>query len=151
MITNGGKPKGFKITPREAELDLAGTDLQGATIKVNLDVPLEDFLDILTSVESVATSTTQEAVELLTRFGEFVVIEWDLIDQNDEPIPSTGTGMKLLPGRIGFLIVAQWVSLIQGVAAPLEQDSENGVLSEAELLVMGESSKSLPSFDGLDL
>lgn len=56
--------------------------------------------------------------------------EWDLLDDDDRPIPCDLAGLRSLEFGHAKAILTGWVKAITAVAGPLEQPSPNGGTSE---------------------
>lgn len=55
---------------------------------------------------------------------------WDLLDDDDQPIPCDLAGLRSLEFGHAKTILTGWIKAITAVAAPLEKPSPNGGTSE---------------------
>jgi len=105
--------KGFRLQKRTARLVFSG-DYEGAEIVVRLDVPVSVFIDIQ---DMVANNDQLRVFEI---FGEKVLAEWNLEDDDGQPLPATANGMKDVPLQFANLIIEQWVEVSTQPPDPLE-------------------------------
>jgi hypothetical protein len=69
-------------------------------------------------------SAQGEDQEVMARlFGQNVLMDWNLEDDDGQPIPADGDGMLAIPLELTNLIVQHWVEAVSGVPAPLEAPS----------------------------
>lgn len=73
-----------------------------------------------------------QAASQLERFGDEVLVDWNLNDKQDRPLPATGESMLRIPQALGFDLLARWIDATQGVSAPLVEPSPSGGQSPAE-------------------
>lgn len=126
----------FKIVPTTKIVEPSMDALEGAEVEVKADVSMGTLLALK---QLIADEETDKLTEV---FGDEILVAWNLTDEDDEPITATGAGMNVLPSQMAMNIINGWLETY-AVPDPLESESTNGALSEAELLEMGESSKSL--------
>lgn len=105
--------KGFRIQKRTARLVFSG-DYDGAEVVVRLDVPVGVFISIQ---DCVANS---EQLLVFDIFGEKVLTEWNLQDDEGRTIPATAEGMQEIPLNLANLIIEQWVEVTTQPSTPLE-------------------------------
>ena len=119
VALNGTKPtkKGFRIPERTARITFEGTDYDGAEIKLKLSVSFAQFIALRES----AMGEDQEFMARL--FGETVLMEWNLEDEDGQSLPADGDGMMAIPMDLTNLVVQHWVEAVSGISAPLEQPS----------------------------
>jgi hypothetical protein len=120
VTTNGTQPavrKGFRLPEKTARITFEGTDYDGAVIQLRLSVTFAQFIELRES----AQGEDQEGMARL--FGQNVLMEWNLDDDDGEPIPADGEGMLAIPLELTNLIVQHWVEAVTGVPAPLVETS----------------------------
>jgi hypothetical protein len=105
--------KGFRLEKRTARLVFSG-DYEGAEIVVRLDVPVGVFMSIQ---DMVANSDQLHVFEL---FGERVLEEWNLQDEDGQAIPATAKGMHDIPLHLANLMIEQWVEVSTQPSIPLD-------------------------------
>ena len=115
--------KGFKIPRRTVGMTFTG-DYEGAEIEAQLDVSIGMFLDIQELVSG------DKALEVFGAFGDSALISWNLLDDDGNPLPANGDGMRALPTAMGNLIIEQWMEAVANTPAPLGRPSRNGNTSE---------------------
>lgn len=150
MVNGATTTTGFRVVPRKDALDFTGTDLEGAVVTARIDVSMATFVEMQRLIEAIQPEDMRRLPELATRWGEDVLLEWDLEDQDGNAFPSTGEGMCLLPGRIALIIIAAWSQLLQEVPAPLDETSGDGSMSEEALTVLADASSSLVNSNAPD-
>ena len=109
--------KGFRVPEKTARITFAGTDYDGAEIRVLLSVTFGQFIALRES----AQSEDQERMARL--FGDDVLMSWNLEDADGQPIPANGDGMLAIPLELTNLVVQHWVEEIAGVPGPLSEPS----------------------------
>ena len=118
VALNGAKVhKGFRIPEKTALITFEDTDYDGAEIQLRLSVSFAQFI----ALREAAQGEDQEGMARL--FGENVLMEWNLEDDDGKPIPANGDGMLAIPMALTNLVVQHWVEAVSGVSAPLEQPS----------------------------
>lgn len=111
------KTKGFRPPKRTATLTFdEDHDYHGAEITVRLDAPM----GLLFELENMAP------LEMMQRFGDEVLMAWNLETDDGEPIPATGVGLLTQPPDFGGDLMAAWKDAITGVDGPLGRNSDAG-------------------------
>ena len=134
VAINGTKAvvrKGFRLPEKTAHVTFEGTDYDGAEIQLRLSVSFAQFIALRES----AQGEDQEGMARL--FGQNVLMDWNLEDDDGEPIPADGDGMLAIPLELTNLIVQHWVEAVSGVPAPLEPRSSDFSTLEAASTAMG--------------
>jgi len=132
VAVNGAKVrKGFRLPERTALINFQGTDYDGAEIQIRLSVTFAQFIELRES----AQGEDQEGMARL--FGQNVLMDWNLEDDDGQPIPADGDGMLAIPLELTNLIVQHWVEAVSGVPAPLEPQSSDFSTLEAASTAMG--------------
>ena len=118
---------GFKNPRRTARLIFdEGSPYQGAEVVCAFDVSLGMFFEF-----SQAGSEDMAAQrEAFVRFGDELLIEWNLEEDDGTPIPATGEGILRISAPFVMVIISKWQEAIQDVPAPLGEPSPNGSTSE---------------------
>jgi hypothetical protein len=118
VAVNGVKAKkGFRLPERTARITFEGTDYDGAEIRVRLSVSFAQFIALRES----AQGEDQERMARL--FGETVLMDWNLEDDEGRPMPADADGMLAIPLDLANLVVQHWVEEVAGVPAPLSETS----------------------------
>ena len=120
VAINGTKAevrKGFRLPEKTARVTFEGTDYDGAEIQLRLSVSFAQFIALRES----AMGEDQEFMARL--FGETVLMEWNLEDEDGQPLPADGDGMMAIPLDLTNLVVQHWVEAVAAVPTPLEQPS----------------------------
>jgi len=124
MITTQ-KAAGFKIPKRTARLVFSG-DYEGAEVVVRLNIPVGTFLDIQTLVdEQRQKEGTDESAETIRNvfqvFGDIVLDEWNLQDDDGKSIPCNAEGMNSIPVDLANIILSEWSEVAVQTPDPLEE------------------------------
>ena len=109
---------------RQAVLLFGGTDNPewgDIEVKVRLGISIETFLRLKDLVDQ------EDAWALAREFGDSMLIGWNLVGEDDQPISPTGKGMSQLPDiALATAIVNKWLEAVAGVPAPLGPPSADG-------------------------
>ncbi|ANS03207.1 hypothetical protein [uncultured Mediterranean phage uvDeep-CGR2-KM18-C74] len=81
------------------------SEFHGAEIRAKLDVDIGTFLELQKMSENAGSEQTSEGFR---RFGDEIVLEWNLADEDARPVPSNGEGFLTLPPNICTAIIAAW-------------------------------------------
>ena len=118
VAVNGAKAqKGFRLPDRTARITFEGTDYDGAEIRVRLNVSFAQFIALRESAQS------EDQERMAGLFGENVLMDWNLEDDDGRPIPADSDGMLAIPLDLVNLVVQHWVEQVAGVPAPLSETS----------------------------
>ena len=105
--------KTFILSRRDAILSFPeGHEYEGVEIRAKLDVSLRTFLDLQ---KLCSDSTPEETAEIFKTFGETIIKEWNILDEDHSPVPATGEGFLELPPAICTAIIEAWSSQITTV------------------------------------
>lgn len=93
---------GFKLEPTVVVLEFAeGHALHGATVRVSLDMTLDEHEEML------AKSRTGDASALVARFAA-ALESWDIEWQGEE-VPATREGLGRLPSWVADELTSAWL------------------------------------------
>jgi len=102
--------KGFRVARREAYLTFPDTsEYFGAEIYAKLDVNVAMFLEFQGINDGASADELRSAFVL---FGDSVVIEWNLEDDDGEPLPPTGAGFMTLPPAFCTAVIGAWADSV---------------------------------------
>ena len=113
MVVKMQPKKGFRIQKRTARLIFAG-DYEGAEVVVRLDVPVGVFIGIQDSVAN------NEQLHVFEIFGEKVLEEWNIENDDGNIMPATAEGMQDIPLALANLMIEQWVEVCTQPPIPLD-------------------------------
>jgi hypothetical protein len=121
---------GFKVPRRNALLRFEGTEYGGAEIKCRLDISFADFFEF----EKLrwAGEDVEKVRDLIQRFAEDILIEWNLEDDDGKAITPSVDSLFNLPPAFVLLLMQEWLSAIGRVPGPLGATSNDGGTSEGE-------------------
>jgi len=105
--------RGFRLPEKTARITFEGTDYDGAEIRVLLSVTFGKFVALRESAQG------EDQEKMARLFGQDVLMDWNLEDDDGTPIPADGDGMLAIPIALTNLVVQYWVEAVAGVASPL--------------------------------
>jgi len=68
--------------------------------------------------------------EMYRRFGDAALVEWNVLDDDDQPVPATGAGMLTQTPEFMGILMEQWTGAMSP-SGPLGNDSTSGEQSPA--------------------
>jgi len=114
-----GFSQAFRIPKRTARL-VFGNDYEGAEVVVRLDVPVALFMEIQDLIAA------DKQFQVFQVFGESVLEEWNIEDDDGNAIATTGQGMIAIPIDLANVILQQWVDAAIKPPDPLVGRSNGG-------------------------
>lgn len=116
-------PAGFSMPRRALVLTFAeDSPYHGAEVRCRASLPLRDAL----AVDRMKGGSEEEIQEAYRIFGEHVVLGWNLVDDDGEPLPYTVGAWLDQPYMFLIAVLSAWKAEMQGVPAPLPSPSPNG-------------------------
>jgi len=135
---------GFRRKRKVYKLDFTGTEYEGLEVKVS-GLTTGEFLDLIRVTGSTGKEADSDAtLEMLQMLAKHL-ISWNLLDEDEKPVPTTFDGMKTSDLALNMLIVDAWTTAVSGVSAPLEKPLISGETSPVESIPMEALSGSLQS------
>lgn len=120
---------GFKLRTPSKVMLFDDTDYAGLEVEVKLRASLAMLLYFRGIGED---SDLDIYAEGIRRFGDEVLVGWNLIREDGTPVPANGEGMLALEdAALNSLIIRKWVSVISEPSAPLSLASNDGEPSAA--------------------
>ena len=114
MVATQKAVKGFRIPKRTARLVFVDTLYEGAEVVVRLDVPVGTFMEIQDLIAA------EKQFQVFNLFGESILEDWNLHNDNGKELPATGQGMTALPIDLANTILQQWVEAAVQTPDPLD-------------------------------
>jgi len=133
------KKKGFRIPDKIAVITFEGTDYDGAEIRAKLNVNFRYFSEIQAAISEDSTNGLRVA-EL---FGDHALIDWNLEDDDGNPVPANAEGMTMIPVELVNLMVGHWAEAVSDIPDPLEKISSD-ISTLAQLSTAMESPSASP-------
>lgn len=96
-------------------------DLDGLVVKAK-STSVQDLLDILQLPE---LSKAEDTTQALGRFAACLV-EWNLEDEQGQPVPATYEGCLSIDRRLMSQIIGAWTEVVSGNPGPLADTSTPG-------------------------
>ena len=113
---------GFRVSKRVARIVFEKDhEYHGLEVVAALDVPMRTMFEL----EQVGSEGSDNQV-LLERFGNTVLVEWNLEGDDGTPVPATGEGFLSLPISLASTLMGKWSEAATAIPAPLGQPSKNG-------------------------
>ena len=107
---NGVQP--FRIERRQAKLVFPDSDYAGLEIIAKLDVSVAVYLEMQNMT---ATENAMEMKTALKKFGDDILIEWNLQDEDGSEVEANADGFMTLPPKIAVDIMKSWSDACGGV------------------------------------
>ena len=115
----------FEITGQTAAIAFGEAHpLHGATIRVSLDMSLEDVIGMQERFEAASAASKVEGGDAssapatmrreFSKFASDVLIDWDLAKRG-EAVPANGEGMLSLPMRTAMLVMRGYFKAVMEV------------------------------------
>lgn len=139
--------EGFKPDRKKYRLRFEGTDYDGFVVLMR-SVSFGVFLEMSTLTGwNPKKMGPDEVAELRRLFGTLAsaIIEWNLLDDDDQPVPITVDGLFAQDPEMVIAVVNAWTGAMSDVSGPLGQRSSDGRPSPVASLPMEEWSPSQPS------
>lgn len=130
---------GFKPPKKQYKLIFEDPDMAGAEV-VMRSSSIAKALEFQ-RIGSGAT-TELEKTDAHVKLLAGALIEWNLEDDDDNPLPATYDGLASLEGHVFWAIFNAWIEAVAGVPAPLDGGSTSGDSSLEASLPMEPSSPS---------
>ena len=133
---------GYKATPRAVNIQFAeGHEHHGAEARIRR-MSYGEWEAVVGADGSEGADETSATEEFAKR-----LVSWNLTDDNDQPIPATPEGLRLVDTSLVAALKQAWVQALTGVhdADPLAQTSPSGERSLVESVPMEALSPSLAS------
>lgn len=137
---------GYKVKPKGYRLHFEDPDMEGLVI-VARGLKTGPYLEFQAARETRAAggAAAQNATKLMLEMFANAIIEWNLDDDDDQPLPTTLDGLKTLDLDFAMEVINAWIASINGVSAPLPQTSTGGSTSVEASIPMDVPSASLAS------
>jgi len=134
MTANGFRPERtiYRLTFENS------TGLEGLVVRIK-SCTIKEFNRIMWLGQQNTTESEQEVNDLFVS----KLVEWNLLDDDDHPVPLTQEGLDTQEPSLMAAIILAWHSAMTEVKAPLRSDSGNGRRLEEAELGLGKSSASL--------
>lgn len=127
--------EGFTPPPKSvAALKFVDGDYAGAKVEVALSASVGLFLAL-----SKGATGAEELDALFRRFGDELLLSWNIDDRNGQRRPSTGEGMTQVDTDFAQAIVAAWLSAKATPPTPLEEPSSDGEKLQAASMTLAPS------------
>ncbi len=130
---------GFKAPRKLFVLKFEDEKYEGLVVKAK-SLPVGQFLEMGELASGFAKSDKKSfdpkiVVEMFSIFSKSLH-EWNLEDDNGDPIPTTVDGLQTLELDFVMLLVEAWMDAIASVSVPLDKKSNNGGTPSTESLPM---------------
>lgn len=119
---------GFKPERKGYRLRFQGTDLDGLVVTMR-GMAIGMFLEIAELSDINPERFTKDDLPMIRRLFELVaehLMDWNLLADDDEPVPATLAGILTQEVPLVFTVVEQWMKAVGDVPGPLPQTSTDG-------------------------
>jgi hypothetical protein len=132
---------GYKPNRKIYNLDFAGSDFEGLTVSIR-GLNTGQYMELFAAkTEAEAGGETNDLLTIMASR----LVAWNVVDDNDMPVPATLDGIKTQDLDLNLAVVHAWTTAMAGVPAPLEQPSIGGASSLEASIPMDALSSSLAS------
>lgn len=114
--------RGYK-PPRKIH-KLVFEDMDGLIVRAK-SVPIGTMLRIARCLKQVGDGDPEALDELFVAFSA-ALVDWNVVDDDDVPVPATFEGVCAQESDFIMQVVDGWMTAIAGVADPLDGSSTNG-------------------------
>lgn len=114
----------YKRKRKVYKLDFTGTEYEGLQVKVR-GLTTGEYLDIVALSAPGTEGDTNETEGMLRMFAEHLV-SWNLVDEDEEPVPTTYEGVKANDFVMNSTIINAWTEALATVPAGTEKKSLPG-------------------------
>jgi len=118
----------FSVPRKTCVLVLTG-DYEGAEARCRLDVGMGTYLTFQRLADSQEPDKLEEACR---RFGDDVLVEWNLEDDDGRVVPATGDGFLAIPPELAVAMIRAWSEAMAGLPAPLGEGSPSSAEDSPE-------------------
>lgn len=130
---------GYKPKRQLVELDFSETEhagLEVTTRKISVDALL-GFVDLLEKADQMGGADLKPedakvVADLFARFAQ-VLVSWNVLADDDSPVPATAEGIGSLDFDFVMQIITAWFVSVTAAPPPLKGGSPNGSSPEASL------------------
>lgn len=130
------------------ELETGGNDpaLQSQIIRISdeLEKASNDdntSTDLRRQLQVLQQQQTTNVTEAFRQFGREALLQWNLEDDEDSPIPAGADGMLEIDPAFAMLLMEQWVQAVSQPSAPLSVKSSNGTIPDSISEMMADPEK----------
>lgn len=99
-------------------------DMDGLVVRAR-SVPIGTMLRIARCLKRIEAEDPEALDELFVAFAD-ALVSWNVVDDDDVPVPATFDGVLTLDSDFVMKVVDGWMTAVAGVAAPLDGNSTPG-------------------------
>lgn len=129
----------FKEPSRTLRIVFDDEDYAGAEVVCRRTVPMSVYFGMARAQQGENIGEIEEAVKA---FGDEVLVSWNVVDDDDKPLPANGEGMTAVSFMFARQILSGWMAGMAGLPGPLVEPSSDGNTSEEATTKTEESSLS---------
>ncbi len=119
MATKKGR---FRLPKRTALIQFEDGEYAGAEVRCSLDVPMRTLL----TFKRMAGGEVDQVERGYELFGKQMLIDWNLEDDEGQPIPCSTDHFMEQPLAFLNAVTAQWIEAVTGVPKDSNETSANG-------------------------
>jgi hypothetical protein len=133
-----GNQSRYRAKPKTYVLKFEDDEYDGLVVKAR-SVKLGGFLEVAGLVkldpQNIQPEDVDKFAKLFDAFGK-ALVEWNLDDDDGEPVPPTAEGLHSQDTDFVMPIIKAWFVAIAGVGSPLGQRSSSGDQSQVPSIPM---------------
>ena len=136
---------GYKRTTKKYKLQFSDEEYEGLEVTMG-GASLGLIMDLQRLSERLGENQDNAAaVEQMMEIFCSKLLDWNLVDDDDQPVPITVAGLRTQDMAFVMTLIAAWTQAVAGVNAPLAVGSPSGEPSLEASLTMEPLSPSLVS------
>lgn len=137
---------GYKVKRKAYRLRFEDPDMDGLVVLVH-GMNTGKFIEFQSAKAAQAEDGAEErgATEEMCRMFIDALVEWNIEDDDGNPLPPTMDSLKSLDLDFSMTMVNAWPEAVKGVSDPLPQTSTDGSTSVEASIPMAVPSSSLAS------
>lgn len=122
---------GYRRPVKTYVLEFEDPEMHGLIVRAR-KASVKQLMEIMDLADAVREKPTKEEINEL--FGVFAdqIKSWNLEDEDGVPVPATLAGLISQDFEFVMPVIYAWIDAIQGVPAPLAQNSGDGAPSPPE-------------------
>lgn len=105
----------------------------GAEVRCRANLSIAETVELSrVQPDDIESASAEETVMLIDTFARLVVVDWNLVDENDEAIPVSPETVAAQPAAFVLQMFSSWAEVTAGVPKVSPPQSPNGSMSREE-------------------
>ena len=114
------------VQRRTAVLVFEEGPYEGTEVRCAFDISMNVYFEYQALASRAEEQDAEAFREVALRFGDEILMEWNLDGEDGEPLPATGEGFLTLPVTAVTDILRAWLDAMVRPTLPLESPSASG-------------------------